>query len=415
MNTLNALKEYYSDSTVYARKWKEQGGKVIGYFCNVVPEEMIIAAGFLPVRVTVGPGADMRKAGEKMGRAEGFALSMAGRVISGEYDFLDYLVVPHARGSVHKMYSVFRDMKKADSEGKIPELFFLDHAHARYMTSRNYNRDRMLEFAEKLAEWSGAPLDEEALKSACELTNQTRELITEFAKRRAEGTISVTGAEALAVIGASMFMDKKEYNGLLEDLLNEPACTAGGRPGAADERASFSDESPDAAEALPRVYFAGCPQYGPELYELLESCGCRVIAENHCMGNRAGEDPVIIRGNVLEDIIHRYNTMAPCPSTPPLTGRVDYFKACVEKAKPDAVVFFSPRGDAEAWDIPDEKAVLDAVNIPHIYFEKQKGPVGDPEEIRSRMAEFLSAVKGGSPEASKTEDFKEEASAEGGE
>ena len=379
MSALKTLKEYYSDSTRYAREWKEKGGKVIGYFCNIVPEEMIIAAGFLPVRVTVGPGADMRKAGEKMGRAEGFALSMAGRVISGEYDFLDYLAVPHGRGSVHKMYSVFRDMKKADPESKIPELFFLDHAHARYMTSRNYNRDRMLEFADMLSKWSGSPLDEEALKNACELTNRTRELITEFAARRAAGTIGVTGPDALAVIGASMLMDKKEYNGLLEDLL-----------------ANGTGEQLD--EAAVKVYFSGCPQCGPELYELLESCGCRVTAENHCWGNRVGEDPVVLRGNVLEDIIHRYNTLSPCPSTPPLTGRVGYFKACVERAKPDAVVFFSPRGDAEAWDIPDERAALDELGIPHIYFEKQKGPVGDPEEIRPRMADFIREVKGGSPE-----------------
>ncbi|MHC4506867.1 MAG: 2-hydroxyacyl-CoA dehydratase subunit D, partial [Planctomycetota bacterium] len=31
--------------------WKERGGKVIGYFCSGVPEEMIMAAGFLPLRM----------------------------------------------------------------------------------------------------------------------------------------------------------------------------------------------------------------------------------------------------------------------------------------------------------------------------------------------------------------------------
>jgi benzoyl-CoA reductase/2-hydroxyglutaryl-CoA dehydratase subunit BcrC/BadD/HgdB len=28
--------------------WKKQGGRVIGYLCPVVPEELIIAAGILP-------------------------------------------------------------------------------------------------------------------------------------------------------------------------------------------------------------------------------------------------------------------------------------------------------------------------------------------------------------------------------
>ena len=36
----------------YARQWKERtGGKVIGYLCTYVPEEVIYAAGMLPVRI----------------------------------------------------------------------------------------------------------------------------------------------------------------------------------------------------------------------------------------------------------------------------------------------------------------------------------------------------------------------------
>ena len=114
-----------------------------------------------------------------------------------------------------------------------------------------------------------------------------------------------------------------------------------------------------------------------------------MIAEDHCWGNRAGEDLIKFGDDVLEDLIHRYNTKAPCPCTPPLSRRVGYFASCVEKARPDAVVYFSPRGDAQAWDIPDEIHYLEEKGIPYVYFEKQKGPSGDPEEIRARMAELL--------------------------
>lgn len=34
-----------------AREWKEQGGRVIGYFCSYMPEEIVHAAGLLPYRV----------------------------------------------------------------------------------------------------------------------------------------------------------------------------------------------------------------------------------------------------------------------------------------------------------------------------------------------------------------------------
>jgi benzoyl-CoA reductase subunit C len=36
----------------YARAWKERtGGKVMGTFCTYVPEEILYAAGVLPVRI----------------------------------------------------------------------------------------------------------------------------------------------------------------------------------------------------------------------------------------------------------------------------------------------------------------------------------------------------------------------------
>jgi benzoyl-CoA reductase/2-hydroxyglutaryl-CoA dehydratase subunit BcrC/BadD/HgdB len=33
------------------RDWKDQGGKVVGYFCSMIPEELFMAAGLLPFRM----------------------------------------------------------------------------------------------------------------------------------------------------------------------------------------------------------------------------------------------------------------------------------------------------------------------------------------------------------------------------
>ena len=33
------------------KKWHDDGGKVVGYFCTAMPTEMITAAGMLPFRV----------------------------------------------------------------------------------------------------------------------------------------------------------------------------------------------------------------------------------------------------------------------------------------------------------------------------------------------------------------------------
>ena len=46
------FRDWYKNRHDYATAWKERtGGKVMGYFCTYVPEEILYAADILPVRI----------------------------------------------------------------------------------------------------------------------------------------------------------------------------------------------------------------------------------------------------------------------------------------------------------------------------------------------------------------------------
>jgi len=45
---IEAFRDVLKDRHGTARQWKSQGGKVVGYRCLFVPEEIIWAAGLLP-------------------------------------------------------------------------------------------------------------------------------------------------------------------------------------------------------------------------------------------------------------------------------------------------------------------------------------------------------------------------------
>jgi benzoyl-CoA reductase/2-hydroxyglutaryl-CoA dehydratase subunit BcrC/BadD/HgdB len=46
------LRDWEKNRHEYAKVWKEKtGGKVMGYFCTYVPEEILHAANVLPVRI----------------------------------------------------------------------------------------------------------------------------------------------------------------------------------------------------------------------------------------------------------------------------------------------------------------------------------------------------------------------------
>ena len=58
---LDRLMKLRDDPYAMARSWKERtGSKVLGFFCCYAPEEMMHAAGALPVRIT-GENRDISK------------------------------------------------------------------------------------------------------------------------------------------------------------------------------------------------------------------------------------------------------------------------------------------------------------------------------------------------------------------
>ncbi len=52
MGAIEKFQEVVANRHQYAQEWKQRnGGKVVGWLCTYVPEEIIYAAGMLPVRV----------------------------------------------------------------------------------------------------------------------------------------------------------------------------------------------------------------------------------------------------------------------------------------------------------------------------------------------------------------------------
>ena len=59
MDALKSLAAVYANPLHAAEAWKASGGKVVGYLCDNVPDELIAAAGFFPLRVKGAPETDI--------------------------------------------------------------------------------------------------------------------------------------------------------------------------------------------------------------------------------------------------------------------------------------------------------------------------------------------------------------------
>ena len=88
-----------------ARAWKEHtGGKVVGLFCCSVPEELIHAAGMLPVRL-LGEHEDTSEADVHFPvNVCPYPKACFDQALKGRYDYLDGMVVPNVCDMVRAMF-----------------------------------------------------------------------------------------------------------------------------------------------------------------------------------------------------------------------------------------------------------------------------------------------------------------------
>ena len=112
MNTFEIIQQYYKHRGLATREIKKSNGKVAGYFCNV-PEELIIAAGFLPLRLAGDPWDNTETVDKYVEPFyEPDVRSTLNMLLTGRYDYLDYLIIPHSTDSVFKTYYHLQNIKK---------------------------------------------------------------------------------------------------------------------------------------------------------------------------------------------------------------------------------------------------------------------------------------------------------------
>jgi len=371
------IQKHYQQRDLAAREWKKKGGKVVGYFCDSVPEELILAAGFFPLRLSGDPhgSTDVAKKNvlARFVNREDFVHSMFNMLLTGMFDYVDFLVIPHTRDSIHRLYQVMVVVRESNPTLKLPALFFLDSTHTTFFSAGLYNRDRMLELKKQLEKWSGKEITNKALSRAIAATNENKMLLKKVAALRAAATPRISGVEALQIIGSSMFMLKEEHNKLLKEYL-------------------------DGADQLPtkdgaRLFVVGSPLDNLQLYESIESCKATVVAEDNCWGNRYSDVPIDTSIDPLEAVIDRYHNKSPCSRMYPMSRRIEYCLRNAEEAKAQGVVINVFRHDgAEAWETPDKIKALEQKGILTIYFKNQPYLISDPKPLQTSITEFIKAI-----------------------
>lgn len=366
-NLFEKFHEWYENRHEYAKEWKEKtGGKVLGYFCTYTPEEIIYAAGVLPVRILGSHEAQSVTEPHIFAMYCPLCRDCLAQGLLGRYDYLDGITL--AQCCLH-MRQTFTSWRK-----HIP----LEYDYYLYMphgiqTPRAYPylRGELEDFKKSLEKWTRKKITDLDLDHAIEVYNENRRLMKQVYEYRKGKNPKLTGLEAMEMVVSSQMTDKEEHNQALKELLKElPKRNVNRKTGT-------------------RLMILGSEDDDAEFLRMVESIGATFVIEDHCTGSRYFWNEVIPQEDRLSAIAARYIDRPPCPSKDwPERSRLPYILKLAKDYNVEGVLLIQQKFcDPHELDIPAIRSHLEKNGIPTYFLEFDVTvPVG---QFKTRVEAFL--------------------------
>lgn len=322
-----------------------EGRKCIGYFCHTTPVELIHAAGFIPVRISGGPGA----VDQAYNLAPDFICPYMKRslekALAGKYRFLSGLVQGYTCDAACGMANIWADNIDEELYHILP-LPYEDSAE-----SRNYLKAEYQNLIEKLSQ-VGGNFSESNLSRSINLYSGIRNRVRELHELRMRGKLPLTSEELWQVIQAGHVMEPETYLDLLENLRPE----------------LFKLNVPEQG-GIP-ILLSGSLIEAPGVIGFVENLGGRIVADDLCSGMRPA---VSFAGNStdpFEQLCELHFTRFPCPSRSRAEDRFPFLYDLVQQSGARGVVFMLQKFcTPHLCDTPYLTDRFREINIPSVWVE----------------------------------------------
>jgi len=326
---LELFRTLISADNKFIKEWKRQNKPVLGYACSYTPEEIIYAAGILPIRV-LGDLEPPKLADIYLPvNVCSFAKSCLNKALKEEYNVLDGYAVSNSCDNQNKIYDLWRHCTT------IHKTYFINTPHSVTEKTLEFFCEEFERFRQWLTDSFEAKISEEDLKVAIEIFNENRRLLKQVYELRRRDPPLVSGSDALEIVLSSMMIPKDEHNELLHALLGEV------------------ENREDLIKGGVRLLVSGSVMDASELLRLIEGVGGCVVADDLCSGSRYFWNLVKENGEPVRAIAERYLHKVPCPFMYSSEERFNHVKEMVKFFDVEGVLIFSLKScDVHSFDAP---------------------------------------------------------------
>lgn len=368
---ISPFQQAYAQRHQRARKWKEESRKVFGYLYSPVPEELLSAAGIIPVQLTESE----EEQDAALGRTRlpdfycDFILSILGQGMKGAYSYLDGLVIPDACNTIRRFAGSWKL--------NIPTSYFY------YLTppieatqgARVYYTTELARFKQSLEDYVGKKITQAALRSAIEVYNHNRRLLQRLYQLRLQDRPPLSGSEVVEIVRAGLVIPKEEHNQMLEKLLQQIPAQPGKDHARTRLLASF-------------FIFEDCASGELNVLKMVEEMGGEIVFDDLCLGPRYSWEPASARGDPLEALVARYLGNVTVSFRRFLDTRLGFLLEQARRYQVNGAVFIIPKYcDAYLLEHPYVEKAFKEAGIPTLMLETTESLA--TQQVRVRLQAFM--------------------------
>ena len=369
-------------------KAKKEGKKVIGYFCPHVPEELILAAGMLPIRLAFGGELEPVSAGEDFLKSYScpFARSCLGyRKLADNfyYTAVDAICIAYTCDSMRRIQEYWKEYFN------VPTFSLgITQTHDRFRTkphAKEYFKNELNLLRNKLADFSGKVISDNDIRKAIILCNKIREklwLLYEYPQSKQP---PIEWRDVLDITHAGFLIERANFLNELEKIDR-------------DLRKKKLKDMPQ--DTRPRLMIAGSiiGIGDHKVLDIIKNAGANIVADSTCTGSMFSRKRVSmpgIIGNPIDALAERYLYNVPCPFMTDLPKRLNRVMRIARDYAVQGLVYYNLKycdiWRAEFKFIKD--TLYNDLSVPSLLIETDYSPT-DVGTIRTKIEAFLEMIGG---------------------
>jgi bcr-type benzoyl-CoA reductase subunit C len=335
------------------RAWKKGGErKIIGSTLADVPEELIHAAGMLSFTI-LGTNKPILRANTHLpDNACSQARSDLELVLTYQGDFFDGYVLPQVDDTTQHLSDIWRRNVSWDYF----ESFLLPRQVDR-PSARQWLLDETLRLKRSLESFTGKEISERRLWESIGFYNQGRQQLRRLYEMKRRYPDFITNREFFDLIKSSMWWPKEEHNRLLDTFISS---------------IEENDLRNKGGEGI-RVVLSGIVWEPPEIMDILDESGLKVVGDDLCTGWRYIDPDVEANGDPLRAIVDRHFKKGPFTPIYDKGNRIfENLLNLVTRNRAEGIIYLHINfNESQDYDLPDLIDSMEREGVPIFVVETE--------------------------------------------